>query len=302
MNATAFGERLSSYRQNANMTQEGLALKTGVTPQAVSKWERGQSLPDIGLLADLCRVLDVSADILLDTGCRIPGENPAFSANTLFSSDDPALPKQIWKNLQGSLESLQILFGAKIVPCFIGNSSYLEQFKALRLHLSRFGYLVPVIRIRDEMSLAEDEFMIVTRSHILYREHVPTPDEHTADYIIGTFGRVLRENYHYVLNRDIIKALTDNLREKYPALIDGIVPEKISYGLLQDVFFHLLAQDRSSSESLCYFPACLPEVIENTESILREQPQLPANEIAAIISARLSPDSIWQVYLQYTGK
>lgn len=302
MNTTAFGEKLSAYRQNANMTQEELALKTGVTPQAVSKWERGQSLPDIGLLADLCRVLDVSADLLLDTGCRISGENPDLPADTLFCSDDPALLKQILKNLQGSLESLQILFGSKIVPCFIGNSSYLEQFKALRLHLSRFGYLVPVIRIRDEMSLEEDEFMIVTRSRILHREHIPSPDEHTADYIVGTFARVLKANYHYVLNRDIIKALTDNLKEKYPALIDGIVPEKISYGLLQDVFFHLLARDKSSDGSPCYFPACLPEVIEITESILREQPQLPANEIAAIISGRLSADNIWQVYLQYAGK
>lgn len=302
MNTIAFGERLSAYRQNANMTQEGLALKTGVTPQAVSKWERGQSLPDIGLLTDLCRVLGVSADLLLDTGCSIPAEGPGLPADTLFSFDDPALLKQILKNLQGSLEPLQLLFGTGIVPCFIGNTSYMEQFRTMRLHLSRFGYLVPVIRIRDEMSLDENEFMIVTRSRILHREHISSPDEHTVDYIVNTFGRVLREKYHYILSRDIIKKLTDNLREKYPALIDGIVPEKISYGLLQDILFCLLSRSRTPDESPCLLPACLPEVIECAESILREQPHLSADETAALIFARLSADNIAQVYLQFTGK
>ncbi|MBD5460682.1 MAG: helix-turn-helix domain-containing protein [Lachnospiraceae bacterium] len=302
MNTTEFGEKLSAYRQNANMTQEELALRTGVTPQAVSKWERGQSLPDISLLADLCRVLDVSADLLLDISCGICVESPELPSDTLFSFGDPVLLKQILKNLQNSMEPLLILFGEKIVPCFIDNSSYLEQLRAMRLHLSRFGYLVPVIRLRDEMTLDADEFMFVTRSRILHREHIPSPDEHTVDYIIGTFGRILKENYHYILSRDIIKALTDNLREKYPALIDGIIPEKISYGLLQDVFFRLLAQNKTSGESPCCFPACLPEVIEHTESILREQPHLQADEIAKIVSSRMAANNIWQVYLQHSGK
>lgn len=38
------GIRISQYRQNRNLTQEELAVKIGVTSQAVSKWERGGSL------------------------------------------------------------------------------------------------------------------------------------------------------------------------------------------------------------------------------------------------------------------
>lgn len=37
------GENISRFRQNQNMTQEEFALRLGVTPQAVSKWERGVS-------------------------------------------------------------------------------------------------------------------------------------------------------------------------------------------------------------------------------------------------------------------
>ena len=48
------GSKILECRQNRGMTQEELAGRIGVTPQALSKWERGQSLPDVTLLADLC--------------------------------------------------------------------------------------------------------------------------------------------------------------------------------------------------------------------------------------------------------
>ena len=47
MKENNFSSRLSMFRQNKNMTQEELAERMGVTPQALSKWERGHSLPDI---------------------------------------------------------------------------------------------------------------------------------------------------------------------------------------------------------------------------------------------------------------
>lgn len=37
------GKRISECRQNKNMSQEEMANRIGVTPQAVSKWERGVS-------------------------------------------------------------------------------------------------------------------------------------------------------------------------------------------------------------------------------------------------------------------
>ena len=60
-----FEERLIALRKERNLTQEELANKIGVTPQSVSKWETGQSMPDINLLTPLADFFEVSIDYLL---------------------------------------------------------------------------------------------------------------------------------------------------------------------------------------------------------------------------------------------
>lgn len=59
-----FGNRISDLRKSKNMTQEFLAQKLDVTAQAVSKWERGESMPDVSLLPRLAEVFGVSIDSL----------------------------------------------------------------------------------------------------------------------------------------------------------------------------------------------------------------------------------------------
>ncbi len=58
-------QRIRDARIHKNMTQSNLADEMGVSYQAVSNWERGNSLPDIAKYGDLCRILDVSLEYLL---------------------------------------------------------------------------------------------------------------------------------------------------------------------------------------------------------------------------------------------
>lgn len=60
-----FAQKLKKYRSERGITQSELAELLGVTAQSVSKWERGESLPDLIHLSELAGILRVSADVLL---------------------------------------------------------------------------------------------------------------------------------------------------------------------------------------------------------------------------------------------
>lgn len=62
-----FGEKLRNHRKRLGMTQEEVAVKVGVSPQAISKWEAGDCLPDCFNLKTISNVYKISADILLET-------------------------------------------------------------------------------------------------------------------------------------------------------------------------------------------------------------------------------------------
>lgn len=59
------GKRISQMRKAKGFTQEELAIKLGISAQAVSKWENDIACPDIGLLPQLAKLFDVSVDELL---------------------------------------------------------------------------------------------------------------------------------------------------------------------------------------------------------------------------------------------
>ncbi len=64
---------IKSARTKMNMTQMNLADEMGVSYQAVSNWERGNSMPDISKLPELCKILNISFEELV--GERIPETN-----------------------------------------------------------------------------------------------------------------------------------------------------------------------------------------------------------------------------------
>lgn len=58
-------ENLKKYRIIKNLTQEDVAEYLHITPQSVSKWERGESYPDITLLPALANIFETSIDLLI---------------------------------------------------------------------------------------------------------------------------------------------------------------------------------------------------------------------------------------------
>ncbi len=66
MNQEKIGKFIAKNRKDKGLTQEALAEKLGISTNAVSKWERGLSFPDVSLFKKLCSELDISIEELIN--------------------------------------------------------------------------------------------------------------------------------------------------------------------------------------------------------------------------------------------
>ena len=65
MDQIKIGKFIASCRKEQGMTQAALAQKLGISDRAVSKWETGKSMPDSGIMLELCELLKINVNELL---------------------------------------------------------------------------------------------------------------------------------------------------------------------------------------------------------------------------------------------
>ena len=65
MDQIKIGKFIASCRKEQSMTQAVLAKKLGISDRAVSKWETGKSMPDSGIMLELCELLKINVNELL---------------------------------------------------------------------------------------------------------------------------------------------------------------------------------------------------------------------------------------------
>ena len=82
------GEIIREARQRKGLKQDALAAELHVTPQAISRWETGQTAPDINLLLPLAKVLGLSVDQMLGGNRRDDFEH-RFHESIRLGGDDP---------------------------------------------------------------------------------------------------------------------------------------------------------------------------------------------------------------------
>ena len=68
---SSIAEKICELRKARSLTQDKLGSMLGISSQAVSKWEKGESLPDITLLPRLCEILGITADALLEVPATV---------------------------------------------------------------------------------------------------------------------------------------------------------------------------------------------------------------------------------------
>ena len=254
-----------------------LAVKIGVTSQAVSKWERGQSLPDIITFSQLCNILDVSADVLLEMNSNIISENTDVHINT-----------EILKELRQCQASLELIFGKDLIEAF-QKQPIMPYITEIRLDLARQGLLMPIVHIKDNLEINPREFMVLSYHRVLYSQEVENIDENTTKNIAQQLSETVQKNYGYILNNDIVRKIVENLKVDYPALVEGIIPEHISYSLLKNVMVKLLER----GDGLNY----LVKTIEVLDSVITCKPSSSLNELAAAVCKEIEREDNYWVYM-----
>lgn len=71
IDAAKVGRQIADLRKVKGLTQSQLGERLNISFQAVSKWERGETLPDVGILLDLAKVLETTVDHILNGGQRM---------------------------------------------------------------------------------------------------------------------------------------------------------------------------------------------------------------------------------------
>ncbi len=110
MDLIKIGKFIACRRKDKNLTQEQLAEKLFVTDRAVSKWERGLSLPDAGKMLDLCGILEINVNELLN-GEKIEMEDMNKKSEDLLLE----MAKQEQVKNKKLITSMYIMTGSAVI-------------------------------------------------------------------------------------------------------------------------------------------------------------------------------------------
>lgn len=105
------GSNIASYRKRAGLTQAGLAEKLNYSDKAVSKWERGESMPDVTTLVQLAEQFEITVNDLVVDPEALPG-NPGKLEKAMTQVSEKALKRKADKNIILSLSSTLVWFVA----------------------------------------------------------------------------------------------------------------------------------------------------------------------------------------------
>lgn len=225
------GQIINSTRQNKGMTQEEFASRLGVTPQAVSKWERGLGMPDIALVEGICRILGISANELLGIA----------SDAQITEKNDLSMQKEI----KGSMiaEPILLEIGVGLISV-VAEGLKTDQIDQMRKKLvAETGYLMPLVRIRDTETIGEKELCIHIYGKKVYYQEMLAVEPASYQAMVQALEQVCREHYAEILNKQLVKTMVDTVKELYPGVADELIPEKLSYLTLERILKKLIQKN-----------------------------------------------------------
>ena len=166
-----FGSNICRLRKSADMTQSELADKLGVTWQAVSRYELGESFPDVSILVLIAQTFGVTTEELINAGEPSPGElqilngiangSDNVQARTIddIAGVAPLLKPSVLEKLveNFSAHGIDISYVVKLAEYLSDKSvlSLLEESTPDKLNEELLGKFVPLLDDRSKSAILQ---------------------------------------------------------------------------------------------------------------------------------------------------
>ena len=115
------GANIASYRKRSGLTQAGLAEKLNYSDKAVSKWERGESIPDVLTLMQLAELFGTTVNDLVCDPNALPENSDSRLEKAMTQVSEKALKRKANKHIILHLSSILVWFVALLIFVFVSS-------------------------------------------------------------------------------------------------------------------------------------------------------------------------------------
>lgn len=217
MDQVKIGKFISSLRKEKGYTQEQLAEKLNVSNKSISRWENGNTMPDLSLIPKLCEILGISINELL-SGERIESDEyqKRFEENIIINMD--LLKKKISNFTKKFILIVLSLFILLVIGIFVFIGY--KELAYTKIYLDDSNVQITACKEKNHLGFTvstKDETPFMFNSYY---------DEETKTYVI--------ENLFRYLDKDNLKDVvptTTLLFDKEDKIEKIVYKEKIIYEL-----------------------------------------------------------------------
>lgn len=187
MNQKRIGEFISKLRKEKEMTQVELANHLGVTDRAISKWENGRGLPDLSLIRELCDILGISINELLNGEKIKKEEYKKVSDNNLINTLEYGKQELKKRNKVSILIiSIVMLITLTLLTLFMIDTHRMRNDLPVLFSTWGLDYYPPI-------NLEEEKITIAIEEHIINTNDSESPHYNNEKYFTGIEKFLIKE-------------------------------------------------------------------------------------------------------------
>ncbi|HMN62215.1 MAG TPA: helix-turn-helix domain-containing protein, partial [Anaerolinea sp.] len=212
------GAYISKLRREKDWTQLDLAERLHVTPQAVSRWETGDSFPDIALLSQLAQIFRVSVDNLLNgQPASIFRDRRKVTAGDLLTELAEGHPETVAKLVREEKAGMEELLDVAPLTRPSTMDKVVEGLTGFSLSIEQIVQLAPFVS-QDVLGAVLEEVIDTPGSQNIIGELAPWLDRETLDRwveraINGEVEGSLLTTLAPFLSRETLDGLVEHVKD-----------------------------------------------------------------------------------------